>query len=97
MNKLILFLAIIITTTANGQDWGVAGGLNSINNTHRRTSVNRSINLMANRGSTSSKSKSCEDVIKFVKSKSIGTTFTSYNSDVIYRVTFYSIMIDYTN
>lgn len=33
-------------------------------------------------------SQSCEDIMKFVKSKSYGTTYTSYNSDAISKVTF---------
>ena len=39
--------------------------------------------------------QSCADVMAFVKSKSNGTTYSSYNSDAISRVTFYEITIDY--
>lgn len=39
--------------------------------------------------------QSCEDVMKFVKSKNYGTTYNSYNSEAISKVTFYDIMIDY--
>jgi hypothetical protein len=41
------------------------------------------------------KSQSCDEMIEFVKSKSYGTTYTSYNSDAISKVTFYDVMIDY--
>lgn len=40
-------------------------------------------------------SQSCEDIMKFVKSKSYGTTYTSYNSDAISKVTFYDVTTDY--
>jgi hypothetical protein len=39
--------------------------------------------------------QTCEEIMEFVKSKSYGTTYTSYNSDAISSVTFYDIMIDY--
>lgn len=42
-----------------------------------------------------SNAQSCEEYMKFVKSESYGTTYTSYNSDVISKVTFYNVMIDY--
>jgi hypothetical protein len=38
---------------------------------------------------------SCEEIMQFVKSKDNGTTYTSYNSDAISKVTFYSIYVDY--
>ena len=41
------------------------------------------------------KAQSCEEIIEFVKSKDYGTTYTSYNSDAISKVTFYSFYIDY--
>jgi len=39
--------------------------------------------------------QTCEEIMDFVKSKSYGTTYTSYNSDAISKVTFYEITIDY--
>lgn len=39
--------------------------------------------------------QSCEEYMAIVKSKSYGTTYTSYNSDAISKVTFYDVMIDY--
>ena len=40
--------------------------------------------------------QSCEELLSYVKSKGgYGTTYTSYNSDAITKVTFYDIMIDY--
>lgn len=41
------------------------------------------------------KSQSCDEMIEFVKSKSYGTTYTSYNSDAISKVTFYDVIIEY--
>lgn len=41
------------------------------------------------------RSQSCEKIMEFVKSKDYGTTYTSYNSDAISKVTFYSIYVDY--
>ena len=41
------------------------------------------------------KAQTCEEVMKYVKSKSYGTTYTSYNSDAISKVTFYEIYEDY--
>lgn len=38
---------------------------------------------------------SCEDLIEYVKSKSYGTTYYSYSSSAIEKVTFYDVMIDY--
>lgn len=43
------------------------------------------------------KSQSCEEVMKQVKAKSSGMTFTSFNSDAISKVTFYDITVDYQN
>lgn len=45
--------------------------------------------------SMSLKAQSCEELIEYVKSKSYGNTYTSYNSDAISKVTFYDIVIDY--
>jgi hypothetical protein len=39
--------------------------------------------------------QSCEEYMEFVKSKSYGTTYTSYNSDAISKVTFYDVVIDF--
>lgn len=36
---------------------------------------------------------SCEEIMEYVKSKNNGTTYTSYNSDAISKVTFYSIKV----
>jgi len=41
------------------------------------------------------KAQSCEEVMSYVKSNSYGTTYTSYNSDAISKVTFYDITVDY--
>lgn len=38
---------------------------------------------------------SCEEIMEYVKSESYGTTYSSYNSSAISKVTFYEIMIDY--
>jgi hypothetical protein len=38
---------------------------------------------------------SCEEIMHFVKSKDYGTTYTSYNSTAISKVTFYSVYINY--
>src|SRR5689334_5977255 len=43
----------------------------------------------------SGNSQSCDEIMKFVKSNSYGTTYTSYNSEAISKVTFYQITIDY--
>ncbi len=39
--------------------------------------------------------QSCDELIQSVKSKSSGTTYTSYDSKVISKVTFYSVNVDY--
>lgn len=41
------------------------------------------------------KAQTCEEIMDFVKSESYGTTYTSYNSDAISKVTFYDLIIDY--
>lgn len=41
------------------------------------------------------KSQDCDEMIAFVQSRSYGTTYTSYNSDAISKVTFYDVVIDY--
>jgi hypothetical protein len=40
-------------------------------------------------------SQSCEELMEYVQSNSYGTTYTSYTSDAISKVTFYTIIIDY--
>lgn len=42
-----------------------------------------------------SKAQTCEDLINYIKSESNGTTYTSYDSDVISKVTYYQISNDY--
>lgn len=39
--------------------------------------------------------QTCDEVIEYVKSESHGTTYRSYNSDAISKVTFYRITVDY--
>jgi hypothetical protein len=39
--------------------------------------------------------QSCEEMMEFVKSESYGSTFHSYDSDAISKVTFYSVYMDY--
>ena len=43
----------------------------------------------------SSRAQTCDEIMKYVKSKSYGTTYTSYNSEAISKVTFYEITVDY--
>ena len=40
-------------------------------------------------------SQSCTEIMNYVKSKGYGTTYISYNSEAISKVTFYSIRVDY--
>lgn len=40
-------------------------------------------------------SQSCSELMDFVKSEDYGTTYTSYSSDAISKVTFYDVSIDY--
>lgn len=42
-------------------------------------------------------SQSCEKLIELVKSKSYGTTYNSYDSKAISKVTFYSVYENYKN
>lgn len=51
--------------------------------------------LLITIGSLTSEAQSCEEIMSSVKSKSNGITYTSYNSEVISKVTFYSINVDY--
>lgn len=40
--------------------------------------------------------QSCDEIMKFVKSEGgYGTSYTSYNSDAISKVTFYDLTVDY--
>lgn len=41
------------------------------------------------------KTQTCEEMMEFVKTKANGTTYTSYNSEAISKVTFYQLTIDY--
>ena len=43
----------------------------------------------------STKAQTCQEYMEFVKSESYGTTYTSYNSDAISKVTFYDVSVDY--
>lgn len=43
----------------------------------------------------SANSQSCEEYLEYVKSNGYGTTYTSYNSTAISKVTFYTMSIDY--
>lgn len=48
--------------------------------------------LIANIG----KAQSCDEVMEYVKKEGgYGTTYTSYNSDAISKVTFYQVTVDY--
>lgn len=40
-------------------------------------------------------SANCDELLAYVKSKSYGTTYQSYNSDAISKVTFYELTIDF--
>ncbi|NEN25359.1 hypothetical protein G3O08_17830 [Cryomorpha ignava] len=40
-------------------------------------------------------SQSCDEIMASVKSKGYGSTYSSYNSDAISKVTFYDMTIDY--
>ncbi len=44
---------------------------------------------------TSVKSQTCEEIMKTVKSHGYGSTYTSFNSEAIAKVTFYQISVDY--
>lgn len=41
--------------------------------------------------------QSCEELMQSIKSNHYGTTYNSYNSDAISKVTFYDVTIDYSN
>ncbi len=40
-------------------------------------------------------SQSCEEIMDFVKSEAYGTTYRSYDSEAISKVTFYNVRIEY--
>lgn len=45
---------------------------------------------------TTVQAQSCEELMRYVKSEGgYGTTYTSYNSDAISKVTFYQLTVDY--
>ena len=44
---------------------------------------------------TLSYGQSCDEIMRFVRSESYPTTYTSYNSDAISKVEFYTVSIDY--
>lgn len=46
-------------------------------------------------GSFNLKAQSCNEIIDYVKSKDYGSTLITYNSEVISKVTFYTVYIDY--
>lgn len=41
------------------------------------------------------KAQSCDEIMDYVKSKDYGTTYISYNSEAIAKVTFYEVYVDY--
>jgi hypothetical protein len=43
----------------------------------------------------SANSQTCEEIMKYVKSASYGTIYTSYNSEAISKVTFYEIIVGF--
>lgn len=45
--------------------------------------------------SLNGQSQTCDEIMKYVKSEGYGTTYTSFNSEAISKVTFYQISIDY--
>lgn len=46
-------------------------------------------------GISKTNAQSCEEMMDYVKSESYGTTYSSYNSDAISKVSFHSVMVDY--
>lgn len=46
-------------------------------------------------GTLNSQGQTCQEWMEYVKSNAIGSTYTSYNSDAISKVTFYTISIDF--
>ena len=52
--------------------------------------------LVATLTTISVKAQSCEEIMKYVKSNGgYGTTYSSYNSDAISKVTFYQVTAEY--
>ena len=45
--------------------------------------------------SISTNAQSCEEIMDFVKSENPGTSYRSYTSDAISKVTFHSVYVDY--
>jgi len=46
-------------------------------------------------GTVHATSQSCQEIMAYVKSKSYGTTYTSYNSEAISKVTFHNVTVDF--
>jgi hypothetical protein len=46
-------------------------------------------------GMFNANAQSCQEIMSSVKSGNYGTTYDSYNSDAISKVTFYDVTIDY--
>ncbi|WP_386113166.1 hypothetical protein [Winogradskyella rapida] len=53
------------------------------------------ISLILVLGSLQLNAQTCEELMEYVKGQSTGTTYTSYTSDAISKVTFYTIAVDY--
>ncbi|MCB0762923.1 MAG: hypothetical protein KDC12_15465 [Flavobacteriales bacterium] len=51
--------------------------------------------LMIFLGLMTLRAQTCDEIMEAVKSENYGTTYYSYNSDAISKVTFYDVMIDY--
>jgi len=51
--------------------------------------------LLLSIGVSTSYAQDCDDLMEYVKSKSYGTTYNSYLSEAISKVTFYELTIDY--
>lgn len=41
------------------------------------------------------RTQTCKEVMEYVKSKDYGTAYSSYNSDAISKVTFYTVVVDF--
>lgn len=46
-------------------------------------------------GTLNVNAQSCKEIMDFVKSKGSSTTYRSYDSDAISKVTFYTVSVDY--
>ena len=53
------------------------------------------ISLFLLLGSLQLNAQTCEELMEYVKEQSTGTTYTSYMSEAISKVTFYTITVDY--